>query len=204
MQLFTVLKLVLIFLFSAISVVRYGVVTLLLLCHLAINPALAADSGYQINKGDKLKITVWKEEDLNADVLVLPDGTISFPIVGIISVAGKTIEELQILLQEQLEEYIQGPEVLVSLLTVEGNEIYVIGEVVRPGPYMMTKNLKVMQALSMAGGLTPYASRNNIRILRETADGKSISIPFEYDDIEDGENLDTNILLQSEDTIIVP
>ncbi len=204
MQLFTVLKLVLMFLFSVISVVRYGVVTLLLLCHLAINPALAADNGYQINKGDKLKITVWKEDDLNADVLVLPDGTISFPIVGTVSVAGKTVEELQTLLEEQLEEYIQGPEVLVSLLTVEGNEIYVIGEVARPGPYMMTKNLKVMQVLSMAGGLTPYASRNNIRILRETAEGKSISIPFEYDDIEDGENLDTNILLQSEDTIIVP
>jgi len=168
------------------------------------NQAFATDKSYQINKGDKLKITVWKENDLDAEVMVLPDGTISFPIVGTVLVAGKTIDELQLFIQQQLEEYIQGPEVLVSLLTVEGNVIYIIGEVARPGPITMTKNLKVMQALSLAGGLTPFASRNNIRILRETADGKSISIPFEYDDIEDGDNLDANILLQSDDTVIVP
>jgi len=190
--------------FSLTSAVKYGSLVLVLLMQLIINQAFAADKSYQINKGDKLKITVWKENDLDAEVMVLPDGTISFPIVGTVLVAGKTIDELQLFLQQQLEEYIQGPEVLVSLLTVEGNVIYIIGEVARPGPITMTKNLKVMQALSLAGGLTPFASRNNIRILRETADGKSISIPFEYDDIEDGDNLDANILLQSDDTVIVP
>jgi len=190
--------------FSLSSVIKYGTLVLMLLTQLIINTAFATDKSYQINKGDKLKITVWKENDLDAEVMVLPDGTISFPIVGTVNVAGKTIDELKMLLQEQLEEYIQGPEVLVSLLTVEGNVIYIIGEVARPGPITMTKNLKVMQALSLAGGLTPFASRNNIRILRETAEGKSISIPFEYDDIEDGENLDANILLQSDDTVIVP
>jgi len=176
----------------------------MLLMQLIVNQAFATDKSYLINKGDKLKITVWKENDLDANVMVLPDGTISFPIVGTVLVAGKTIDELQIFLQKQLEEYIQGPEVLVSLLTVEGNVIYIIGEVARPGPITMAKNLKVMQALSLAGGLTPFASRNNIRILRETAEGKSISIPFEYGDIEDGDNLDANILLQSDDTVIVP
>jgi len=189
---------------SLTSTIKYGFLVLMLLMQLISNQAFAIDKSYQINKGDKLKITVWKENDLDAEVMVLPDGTISFPIVGTVLVAGKTIDELQIFLQQQLEEYIQGPEVLVSLLTVEGNVIYIIGEVARPGPITMTKNLKVMQALSMAGGFTPYASRNSIRILRETAEGKSISIPFEYDDIEDGDNLNANILLQSEDTIIVP
>jgi len=184
--------------------VKYGAVVLMLYSGLLVNPVYAAEKGYQINMGDKLKISVWKEEDLNAEVMVSPDGTISFPIVGTVAAAGKTLDGLQLLLTEKLEEFIQGPEVIVSLLTVEGNQIYVIGEVARPGPYVMTKNLKVMQALSMAGGLTPYASRNDIRILRETAEGKSVSIPFEYDDIEDGDNLDSNILLQSEDTIIVP
>jgi len=189
---------------SLTSTIKYGFLVLMLLMQLISNQAFAIDKSYQINKGDKLKITVWKENDLDAEVMVLPDGTISFPIVGTVLVAGKTIDELQMFLQQQLEEYIQGPEVLVSLLTVEGNVIYIIGEVARPGPITMTKNLKVMQALSMAGGFTPYASRNSIRILRETAEGKSISIPFEYDDIEDGDNLNANILLQSEDTIIVP
>ena len=190
--------------FSLTSVIKYGSLVLMLLMQLISNQAFATDKSYLINKGDKLKITVWKESDLEADVMVLPDGTISFPIVGTVSVAGKTIDELQMFLQQQLEEYIQGPEVLVSLLTVEGNVIYIIGEVARPGPITMTKNLKVMQALSLAGGLTPFASRNNIRILRETVEGKTLSIPFEYDDIEDGDNLDANILLQSDDTVIVP
>jgi len=190
--------------FSFTSVTKYGSLVLMLLMQLIVNQAFATDKSYLINKGDKLKITVWKENDLDANVMVLPDGTISFPIVGTVLVAGKTIDELQIFLQKQLEEYIQGPEVLVSLLTVEGNVIYIIGEVARPGPITMAKNLKVMQALSLAGGLTPFASRNNIRILRETAEGKSISIPFEYGDIEDGDNLDANILLQSDDTVIVP
>jgi len=185
--------------------VRFSALVSTLLLGLLVNPTyVAAKDGYLINMGDKLKISVWKEEDLNAEVMVSPDGTISFPIVGTVAAAGKTLDGLQLLLTEKLEEFIQGPEVIVSLLTVEGNQIYVIGEVARPGPYVMTKNLKVMQALSMAGGLTPYASRNNIKILRETAEGKSVSIPFEYDDIEDGDNLDSNILLQSEDTIIVP
>jgi len=185
--------------------VRFSALVSTLLLGLLVNPTyVAAKDGYLINMGDKLKISVWKEEDLNAEVMVSPDGTISFPIVGTVAAAGKTLDGLQLLLTEKLEEFIQGPEVIVSLLTVEGNQIYVIGEVARPGPIVMTKNLKVMQALSLAGGLTPYASRNNIKILRETAEGKSVSIPFEYDDIEDGDNLDSNILLQSEDTIIVP
>ncbi len=169
-----------------------------------VNPVFAADKGYLINMGDKLKIDVWKEENLNTEVMVSPDGKIAFPMVGTVSAAGKTLDELQAILRKKLEEFIPWPEVLVSLITVEGNVIYVIGEVARPGPIIMTKNLKVMQALSLAGGLTPYASRNDIRILRDNAEGKSISIDFEYGDIEDGDNLDSNIMLKSDDTIIVP
>ena len=169
-----------------------------------VNPVFAADKGYLINMGDKLKIDVWKEENLNTEVMVSPDGKIAFPMVGTVSAAGKTLDELQAILRKKLEEFIPWPEVLVSLITVEGNVIYVIGEVARPGPIIMTKNLKVMQALSLAGGLTPFASRNDIRILRDNAEGKSISIDFEYGDIEDGDNLDSNIMLKSDDTIIVP
>ena len=190
--------------FSLSVAVRYWAIAMTLLLSLSVNPSFAADEGYQINKGDKLKISVWKEENLNTEVMVSPDGTITFPIVGIIPAAGKTLDELQTLLREQLELYIPDPEVSISLLTVEGNVIYIIGEVARPGSYIMTKNLKVMQALSLAGGLTPFASRNDIRILRDTAEGKSISIPFEYGEVEDGDALDSNILLQSDDTIIVP
>ena len=201
---FTVFRLIVISSFFLSVAVRYWAIALTLLFGLSVNLSFAAEEGYQINKGDKLRIAVWKEENLNTEVMVSPDGTITFPMVDTIPAAGKTLDELQTLLREKLEEYIPGPEVSVSLLTVEGNVIYIIGEVSRPGSFTMTKNLKVMQALSLAGGLTPFASRNDIRILRETVDGKSISIPFEYGEVEDGDALDSNIRLQSDDTIIVP
>lgn len=166
--------------------------------------AFAADGSYLINKGDKLKINVWQEENLQAEVMVSPDGTFSFPMVGTVPAAGKTIAELQIVLREKLEEFIPGPEVVVSLLTVEGNMIFVIGEVTKPGPYIMTKDLDVMQALSLAGGLTPFAAKNDVHILRKDAEGHRESIKFPYADVEDGESLETNIPLQSGDTVIVP
>lgn len=167
-------------------------------------PSFAADDAYRINKGDKLKVDVWQEENLHAEVTVAPDGTFSFPMVGGVAAAGKTIAELQTWLRDKLEEFIPGPEVIVSLLTAEGNSIYVIGEVSKPGAYVMFKDMNVMQALSVAGGLTPYASKNDVQILRKSADGGSSSIPFAYGDVEDGERLDTNIQLESGDTVIVP
>lgn len=187
------------------AAVHCWTITLALIVALVIAPPFAkADTEYRINKGDKLKIDVWQEENLHAEVMVLPDGTISFPLVGIIQAAGKTADELQTFLQQRLEEYIPGPEVNISLITVEGNQIFMIGEVTRPGPYIMSKNLDVMQALSLAGGLTPYAAKNDIRILRRATDGFSETIPFAYGDVEDGDNLEANILLQSGDTVIVP
>lgn len=169
-----------------------------------INSSFAAEAGYRINKGDKLRIDVWQEENLHAEVMVSPDGTISFPLVGVVPAAGKTPDELQNVLREKLEQYIPGPEVNISLLTVEGNQVFVIGEVARPGPYVMTATLDVMQALSMAGGLTPFAAKNEIHVTRRGADGRLESIPFAYGDIEDGINLDANFLLKSGDTVIIP
>lgn len=183
---------------------RYCAISLAFFTGLIVNPSYAADERYQINKGDKLMIEVWQEENLRAEVMVSPDGTISFPLVGVIPAAGKTTGELKDLLRKKLEEYIPEPEVNVSLITVEGNLIYVIGEVTRPGPFIMPKHLDVMQALSMAGGLTPYAAKNDIHIVRRNPDGRSSSIPFSYGDVEDGDDLHTNILLQSGDTVIVP
>jgi len=177
---------------------------LVLLFGLVVNPLFAVDETYRINSGDKLKINVWQEENLQAEVAVSPDGSISFPMVGVVQAAGKTINEFQNFLRERLEEYIPGPEVNVSLLSAEGNTVYVLGEVNRPGPYMMNQNLDVMQALSLAGGFTAFAARNDIRILRRDVEGHSSSIPFSYGDVEDGDDLDANILLQSGDTVIVP
>jgi polysaccharide export outer membrane protein len=165
--------------------------------------ALASD-GYLLNPGDKLEITVWQEENLKQEVVVLPDGTISFPLVGHVPAAGKTTEALVVLLRERLNQYIPDSEINVRLLAAEGNMIYVTGEVKKPGSFVMTRPTNVMQALSIAQGLTEFAKKNSIIILRHEADGKTKSLPFKYGDVEDGENLDSNILLQSGDTIVVP
>lgn len=165
---------------------------------------LSAADSYSLNPGDKLEITVWQEENLHAEVVVLPDGTVSFPLVGHIPAAGKTTEEFARLLKTRLNEFMPNPEVDVRLKAADGNMIYVTGEVAHPGAFVMTRPTDVMQALSMAGGLTAFAKRNDIRILRRQRDGQPRSFPFTYDDVEDGEQLDTNILLQSGDTVVVP
>jgi polysaccharide export outer membrane protein len=165
---------------------------------------LAGDS-YRLNPGDKLEITVWEEEKLKQEVVVLPDGTISFPLVRRhVVAAGKTTEELVGLLRELLGQFIPDAEINVRLLAAEGNKIYVTGEVAHPGAFVMASPTNVMQALSMAGGLTEFAKKNSILVLRREADGKNRSFPFEYGEVEDGENIESNILLQSGDTLVVP
>ena len=165
--------------------------------------ALAADV-YRLNPGDKLEITVWEEEKLKQEVVVLPDGTISFPLAGRIPAAGKTTDDLVILLRERLSKFIPDAEINVRLIAAEGNLIYVTGEVTKPGKFVMKGPTDVMQALSMAEGLTKFAKKNSIIVLRREADGRTRSLPFEYGDVEDGENIESNILLQSGDTIVVP
>jgi len=166
--------------------------------------SVLAGSVYRLNPGDKLEITVWQEENLKQEVVVLPDGTISFPLVGHVPAAGKTTEDLVRLLQERLDKFIPDSEINVRLLAAEGNLVYVTGEVAHPGQFIMKGPMDVMQALSMAGGLTAFAKKNSIIVLRRQADGQTRSFPFEYGDVEDGENIESNILLQSGDTIVAP
>ena len=169
-----------------------------------IQTKVVAAEAYRLNPGDKLEITVWHEENLKSEVVVLPDGTISFPLVGHVPTAGKTNEELVALLKERLSKFVPDPEINIRLLSADGNTIYVVGEVGHPGAINMTRPTDVMQALGMAGGLTQFAKRNSIQILRRDAGGHAKSIPFEYGDVEGGDNIESNILLQSGDTIIVP
>ncbi|MEZ5543259.1 MAG: polysaccharide biosynthesis/export family protein [Pseudomonadota bacterium] len=182
-------------------------IALLISC-LSIRPGLAEQQGdgsaaYLIQPGDVLDISVWKEEDLNKQVLVRPDGGISFPLAGDLQAARTSVSELQQQLTAKLQKYIPDPLVTVSILKLDGNKVYVIGKVNRPGEFVASRNLDVVQALSVAGGMTPYAAANKISILRRT-NGKLTSIPFRYGDIEKGDNLQQNIMLQSGDVVLVP
>jgi polysaccharide export outer membrane protein len=158
---------------------------------------------YTINPGDVLEISVWKEDTLQRELRVLPDGTISFPLSGVINVEGKSIKAVQTELTKKLTEYINDPVVNIIVKSVEGNTVYVLGQVKTPGRFIMYQPLDVMQALTLAGGLTPFAKANNIVILRRNK-ASSEAIKFEYSDLEEGKWLYKNHVLKTGDVIVVP
>ncbi len=158
---------------------------------------------YKIGPGDVLNITVWKEEGLQQEVLIRPDGGMSFPLAGDVQAGGKSVSELSDMLVQKIKKYIPDPVITVAVRKIENNKIYVVGKVNRPGEYVATRYVDVMQALAMAGGLNAYASSNNIKILRRV-NGKVQSRPFEYDDVAKGEELQQNVILQSGDVVVVP
>jgi polysaccharide export outer membrane protein len=158
---------------------------------------------YLLQPGDVLTVSVWKEADLSSDLLVRPDGGITMPLVGEISAAGHTVEDVRSTIDQRLRKYIPEPSVTVSVKQTQGNQIFVIGKVNRPGPYPIIRPVDVTQALSLAGGTTPFASVDDIKVLRRHGEQQTI-IPFRYSDIEHGRKLEQNILLQSGDTVVVP
>lgn len=180
------------------------IVKILVMCAISGLYSLAsAQETYRLNPGDILQISVWNEETLQREVMVLPDGTISFPLVGILNVANKTPGQIQDKIKEKLSRLIPDPEVNLSVSAVGGNNIFIIGQVLRSGRYPITSPTDVVQALSLAGGFTPYADRENIQILRRTGKKQQI-FEFDYSKVADGKALETNILLHSGDTIVVP
>ena len=160
-------------------------------------------STYMIQPGDVLEISVWKEDYLERDVSVQPDGMISFPLAGVLPAAGGDVVQLQERVAERLSQFIPDAVVTVSIKDIRGNLIYVIGQVQKPGQFIMNPTIDVVQALALAGGTTPFAATNDIRILRRDGD-QLTAINFRYGDVEKGRNLQQNIILQSGDVIIVP
>ncbi len=159
---------------------------------------------YKLNPGDVLEISVWKEEGMQRQVAVLPDGNIAFPLAGHVKAAGMTPEQLKTVLQKRLKNYFADPVLTVSVLQVTGNKIYVIGQVRAPGEFPANRPVDVMQALSLAGGLTTFAAQDEIRILRRDATGKQRALKFSYSDVSKGKALGSNIVLRSGDVVVVP
>jgi len=188
------------------STARALPVIFLLASVLLFNGALAetpsTDSGYEVQPGDILFVTVWRDEDLTREALVAPDGGMAFPLVGRLQVSDKTIDALTVELETALSEFIDEPVVTVAVKEVRGSRVYVLGKVNRPGMYLLDSDLDVMQALSMAGGTTTYADLDNIRILRREA-GEQRAMVFEYNQVSRGRRLDQNVLLASGDVVVV-
>jgi polysaccharide biosynthesis/export protein len=185
---------------------KFALLTLAL-CVLSVTAARAADtsvlSGYKLQPGDVLLVVVWKETDLQSEVLIRPDGGISFALAGDVQAAGRTTDELRAELESRVRKLVPDAVVTVQVKAASGNRVFVIGKVNRPGDFALIRPIDVMQALSLAGGATPFADTNGIRVLHR--DGpRQTAVRFRYSDVARGRHLEQNILLQSGDTVVVP
>lgn len=158
---------------------------------------------FVLGPGDTIEISVWREDTLQKNVQVRPDGKISFPLIGDIQAEGRTVEELRIDIQEKISEYVPDSPVSVILNELNSSRAYVIGKVASPGVVLLTGNIRIMQALAIRGGLTTFAGESDINLIREV-DGVQKVYEFDYDDVADGDDLEQNLVLQPGDTIVVP
>jgi polysaccharide biosynthesis/export protein len=160
-------------------------------------------TGYRLQPGDVLQIGVWKETDLQSEITIRPDGGISFPLAGDMPAAGHTTDDLRAELETRVRRLIPDAVVTVEVKAPNGNRVYVIGKVNKPGDFALNRPIDVMQAISLAGGVTPFASTDRIRVLHRDG-ARQMSVRFRYSDVARGRHLEQNILLQSGDTVIVP
>jgi polysaccharide export outer membrane protein len=157
---------------------------------------------YTIGCGDVLFISAWKEDALTRQTTVLPDGNIIFPLIGEVKAQGKTVDELKRHIPQRVSVFMPGPNITVQVVQPNSMVLYVIGKVNAPGPFPMLQNLTVMQALTMAKGLNPFADKDKIRIFR-TVDGIERIFYFNYNHVAKGINLSQNIRLERGDLIVV-
>jgi polysaccharide export outer membrane protein len=159
--------------------------------------------GYRLGPEDLIEISVWKEPELTKQLAVRPDGKISYPLLGDIQAAGLTVKQLQKELLKGLEKYVTDANVTVILLKAQYYKIYVTGKVTKPGEFVVGRPTNVMQAISMAGGLTPFAYPGSIAILRNVG-GKEEVFSFDYKAVSRGESLEQNRILMPGDVVVVP
>jgi polysaccharide biosynthesis/export protein len=158
---------------------------------------------YVIGAGDQLGISAWRDESLTRLVVVLPDGKISFPLVGEVTAAGKTVAQLKAELEQRLARYVTDSGLTVEVKQSTSMIFYTIGRVNVPGRQLMVAPTNVLQGLAMAGGLNQYARRSEVKVFRRQ-DGKTVVFPFDYDEVAGGRHLETNIELQKGDVILAP
>lgn len=188
---------------SRLSLFVGALLSLLLLLPSMASAQVGNGLEYRIGPEDVLHISVWKEDDLDRKVLVRPDGGISFPLAGDIQVSGRTPLEVQDEIRSRLQRYVPDAEVTVSVDKISGYTVFVLGEVEAPGQFTLGRYVDVVQALTLAGGFTPYASNRNIQVLRRQ-DGREVTYEFDFRDVSRGRNLEQNIILQSGDVVLVP
>lgn len=156
-------------------------------------------SDYLIGPEDVLEITVWKNAELSRVVIVRPDGRISLPLIGDVQASGRSPDELRKAIVKKLQEYQETVVVSVIVQAVNSYRIFMLGEIRAPGPYTLKRKTSILQVISIAGGFTAFASKNNIILIRE---GERIKVRF--DDLVKGGDNDADLVLKPGDTIFVP
>jgi len=159
---------------------------------------------YVIGAEDVLAINVWKEQELSKSVPVRPDGMISLPLLGDVKATGLTPLQLQDVLTTELKKYISDPQVTVIVNQVNSLTFNVVGEVLKPGYYPLTRRMTILDAIAMSGGFRDFAKTKKIYVLRTDADGKQLRLPFNYKNVIKGKTSSQNIELQPRDTLVVP
>jgi len=159
---------------------------------------------YVIGAADVLAINVWHETEISRVTPVRPDGKIALPLVGEVQASGLTPDQLQANLREGLQKYLDHPEVTVMVQEVKSHQINVVGQVAKPGSYILGKPLTVLDAIALAGGFQEFASQKKIYVLRARSDGSEQRIPFNYKAVIKGHDPLQNIILQPNDTVVVP
>ena len=159
---------------------------------------------YVIGPEDVLAINVWKEPEISRSVPVRSDGAISLPLVGEVQAGGLTPLQLEKDITKKLQAYISEPEVAVMVQEMKSKRFNVLGQVVRPGSYLLTGSTTVLDAIALAGGFRDFAKQKSIYVLRRNSDGTDERLPFNYKDVVKGKNVDQNIKLQPRDSVVVP
>jgi len=165
--------------------------------------AQVLDASYTLHPGDKIEVSVWKEPDLQKILIISPDGKLSLPLAGEIPAAGKTVAQIRSEIETRLKALITEPVVTVSILEVNGNVAYVIGQVNKPGALVMNPRINVLQALSLTGGGTAFAKLDDVIVVRGAGSGQHV-FAFRYGQVSAGKHLEQNIVLESGDVVIVP
>lgn len=177
---------------------------LVLLCfHLV--PAVAAEKQdiYHLRPGDSLMVSVWREDTLQRQVIVLPDGSITFPLIGRVEVSGFSTPEVEQRITQKLKEYFPDPIVTVVIVGIDGHRAFVTGKVAHPGALTLSGPITVLQAISIAGGFDRFADTDGIKIIRTTQQGQQV-MPVNYKDIISGKDMASNFLLNVGDILVVP
>lgn len=160
-------------------------------------------AGYVIGPDDQLSIVYWREKDMSADVVVRPDGLISLPLLNDVQASGLTPEQLRLAITKGAGKFVEEPTVSVVVKAINSRKVFITGQVARPGNYPIGGPTTVLQLIAVAGGVSEYANKSKISIIRKD-NGKDTNFRFNYEDVLKGKNLAQNIELKPGDTVIVP